>query len=71
MKVIYKESIERHYFTCDLCGNKIIQDGRDICLIYGRKDIGKANESKESEPALHFHETCLIKHFAPLSTLKD
>ena len=41
-------------FYCESCGERIIQDGKDVQFIYD--DNGKI--------LYHFHRTCLIKHLS-------
>ena len=55
MKVKFFKQIEGSYYTCDICGERVIQDGKDICLVY--------SEDRLAEPVLHFHSSCLIKYF--------
>lgn len=52
--VKYKEEIERSYYACDLCGERILQDGKNIVLV-------RSPENTSAEYNAHFHATCLLK----------
>ena len=45
-----------HYF-CEACDKPIVQDGKDIILIYEPREL-----QKKFEPLFHFHSSCLIAH---------
>lgn len=57
MEVKYQEQIERSYYTCDICGERVKQGGGDIVLLYSD------GEKRGDKPHMHFHETCLAKRF--------
>lgn len=51
MKVTYTEPIQRSYYTCDICGERVIQDGT-CTLLYP--------DGNYSDPELQFHRKCLV-----------
>lgn len=57
MRVQYTEQIERTYYSCDICGEKVIQDGS--CTLIREFGVFDGVQKWSHEPTLHFHTRCL------------
>lgn len=52
-KTIIKE-VKDYEYCCEVCNEKIIQDGKNISLI--------DDPEKSGEYIFHFHTSCLVEH---------
>jgi len=72
MKKITIKKWEDYEFLCDICGKKIVQDGKDIVLI---NDTDKKDQYGYPDYSYSFHNSCLNKflrkYFTPFKKVKE